>query len=225
MIPLRDANPRKGIPWIVIVIIFANIYIYFQYFDLPERKLERFFLLVGLVPKNFSLFNLLSYQFLHGGLFHLISNMWALWIFGDNVEDRMGHLRFLIFYLLCGICAGLFHVFTLPNSGVPCVGASGAISGVLGAYTFLYPTARVLCTIPIIIYPYLIEIPAIIFGVFWFLTQLFNGLVVMASDEDVAGVAWWAHIGGFIVGILLLPFFVSSKKTSDTGDEENELME
>ena len=147
--------------------------------------------------------------------------MWALWIFGDNIEDRFGHKRFLIFYLLCGISAGLVHTLTQPNSNMPCVGASGAISGVLAAYLVLYPTARILCIIPIIIYPYFIEMPAMLFGFIWFTSQLFNGLVVMASDKrDVAGIAWWAHLGGFFTGIFLIPLFLMGKHREITEQDE-----
>ncbi len=217
MFPLRDVNPRRGFPFVVVLIIIFNTIIFLQYFDLPEEKVKWLFQIFGIVPAHISLLPLITHQFLHGGLFHLISNMWALWIFGDNVEDRMGHLRFLIFYILCGALAGLFHTITQIGSEVPCIGASGAISGVLGAYLVLYPGARILCVIPIVIYPFFTEIPAFIFGGVWFILQLLNGLVVMASKEDVAGVAWWAHIGGFFVGI----FFLSSFLPKSPPPEEN----
>jgi len=211
MFPLRDVNPRRGFPVVVVLIIIFNTIVFFQYFDLPEKKVESIFQIFGIVPAHIRLITLITHQFLHGGLLHLISNMWALWIFGDNIEDRLGHLRFLLFYILCGVFAGTIHTITQPGSEVPCVGASGAISGILGAYLILYPGARILCVIPIIIYPYFVEMPALLFGGIWFILQLLNGLVVMANSEDVAGVAWWAHIGGFFTGIFLLPFFYKQK--------------
>ncbi len=214
MFPLRDVNPRRSFPVVVVLLIIFNTLIFIQYFDLPESRIERIFFSLGIVPANFRFISLITYQFLHGGLLHLISNMWALWIFGDNIEDRLGHSRFLFFYILCGIFAGIIHAITQPGSKIPCVGASGAISGVMGAYLVLYPGARVLCLIPIIIYPYFTEMPAILFGGIWFILQLLNGFVVMASQEDVAGVAWWAHIGGFFGGILLLPFFIKRQPPS-----------
>ncbi|HOK08469.1 MAG TPA: rhomboid family intramembrane serine protease [Candidatus Hydrogenedens sp.] len=216
MFPIRDYNPRKSTPIVVISLIAFNTFIYFQYFDFQEQKLLQLFSILGIVPAHFRFITLITHQFLHGGLLHLISNMWALWIFGDNIEDRIGHGRFLIFYLLCGISAGLIHTITQPSSTVPCVGASGAISGVIGSYLFLYPTARIWCVVPIIIYLYSITVPAIVFGIIWFLIQLMNGLIVMASNEDVAGVAWWAHIGGFIAGILLLPLFLKKEEPDES---------
>ncbi len=211
MIPLRDVNPRRGFPIIVIIIILFNLLVFLSYFDLPEERIEQIFNILGLVPARMSLLSLLTYQFLHGGIFHLISNMWALWIFGDNLEDRLGHLRFLIFYLLCGVMAGFIHTISLPESEIPCVGASGAISGVIGAYIILYPMAKILCFVPIFIFLYYTQMPAILFGGLWFILQLLNGLVIMASEEDVAGVAWWAHIGGFIGGIFLLRLFLKKE--------------
>lgn len=223
MFPLRDVNPRRGFPIVVVLIIIFNTIIFFQYFDLPERKVEQIFQILGIVPAHINLISLITYQFLHGGLFHLISNMWALWIFGDNVEDRMGHIRFLIFYILCGILAGLIHTITQVGSEVPCVGASGAISGVLGAYLVLYPGARILCVIPIVIYPFFTEIPALIFGGVWFILQLLNGLVVTASEKDVAGVAWWAHIGGFFAGIFLLSYFLPKIPPTEENMDEMDI--
>ena len=142
-------------------------------------------------------------MFLHGGWMHLVANMWTLWIFGDNVEDVMGPLRFLLFYVLCGLCALLMHVATNPESTVPVVGASGAIAGVMGAYFFLYPHARVLILVPLFIISFFFEIPAVFYLLLWFVTQVFSGL----ADGGGAGVAWWAHIGGFVAGMLLLRFF------------------
>ncbi len=221
MIPIRDINPSRTVPIVVLLLIILNTVVFFLYFDLPEKQIESIVYSYGIVPAHFRWLSLITHQFLHGGLLHLISNMWALWIFGDNIEDRIGHRRFLLFYLLCGISAGLVHTLTQPDSNMPCVGASGAISGVLGAYLVLYPTARILCIIPIIIYPYFTEMPALLFGFIWLISQLFNGLVIMAGDnKDVAGIAWWAHLGGFFAGIFLLPFFLKGRRDEFSEQDE-----
>lgn len=147
-------------------------------------------------------------MFMHGGWFHLFSNMLALYIFGDNVEDSMGSQRYLIFYLLCGVAAALTHVFFNPNSPIPTVGASGALSGVLAAYLLFYPSARVITLIPIFFLPWLVEIPAVVYLGLWFISQLANGLFSILIDvQAMGGVAWWAHIGGFVAGLVLAPLF------------------
>ncbi len=215
MIPLRDLNPRNSFPIVVILIILANIYLYFHYISLPEVHLQKLFFQWGLIPSKFKLTNLITYQFLHGGLLHLISNMWALWIFGDNVEDKMGHFKFLLFYLLSGIIAGLVQVTISSTSNVPCVGASGAIAGIMGVYVTLFPTAMVICIVPIIFYPLFVQIPAVLLGILWFLTQLFNGLISL-SLIAVGGIAWWAHIGGFLGGILISPLFLKKSPSNYT---------
>lgn len=144
-------------------------------------------------------------MFLHGGWFHLISNMWVLFIFGDNVEDRMGHGRFLLFYLLSGLAAGLMQALAAPGSHLPTVGASGAIAGVLGAYLLFFPGARVLTLIPFFFFFSFVEIPALFYLGFWFIAQLYSGLFALAlpAGMSAGGVAWWAHIGGFLFGLLL----------------------
>ena len=147
-------------------------------------------------------------MFLHGGWMHIIGNMWTLWIFGDNVEDRMGPLRFVCFYLLCGLAAGLVHWFTNPDSTLPTVGASGAIAGVLGAYFFLFPYARVIVLIPVLFLPFFFELPALVYLGFWALSQVLSGTLSLVGPREVGGVAWWAHVGGFMAGIVLHFFFV-----------------
>ena len=143
-------------------------------------------------------------MFLHGGWFHVGGNMLYLWIFGDNVEDRLGHVRFLFFYLLCGVAAGIAHIFTNPHSSAPTIGASGAIAGVLGAYFFLYPRAKVLTLLPLGIYFQIIELPAFFFLGFWLLIQSISGVASLAVRGEVTGgIAWWAHIGGFVAGAAL----------------------
>jgi membrane associated rhomboid family serine protease len=148
---------------------------------------------------------LFSSMFLHGGWAHLIGNMIYLWIFGDNVEDRLGHLRYLGFYLLSGVVAALVQGHLFPDSTIPTVGASGAISGVLGAFLVLFPTARVFTLIPLLLFFPVMELPAMLYLGIWFLMQLMSGTVSLAVVQDAGGVAWWAHVGGFVVGLVLTP--------------------
>lgn len=144
-------------------------------------------------------------MFLHGGWMHLIGNMWMLWIFGDNVEDRLGHGRYLLFYVLCGLAASWTHILLHPNSTVPAIGASGAISGVMGAYLLLFPRARVITLFPLFFIPYFLELPAIVYLGAWFLMQLFSGAFSILAPGEGGGIAWWAHVGGFLAGALLGP--------------------
>jgi membrane associated rhomboid family serine protease len=146
-----------------------------------------------------------SSMFLHGGWMHLIGNMWTLWIFGDNVEDRLGRGRFLLYYLVCGLVAAYVHYLTGPRSGIPVVGASGAIAGVMGGYFVLFPRARIVTLLPIFIFIQIVTLPAVVFLAFWFFAQLLNGMVATAASFG-GGVAWWAHVGGFLAGaVMILP--------------------
>jgi membrane associated rhomboid family serine protease len=194
---------------------------------MPVPLREQFFHMFGIVPARLShpdwalwmgfpidnYWPFLTSMFLHGGWLHIIGNMWALWIFGDNVEDRMGPFRFVFFYLLCGLAAGMVHWITNPNSVIPTVGASGAIAGVMGAYLILFPRSRVLVLFPVLIFPFFFELPAVFYIVFWALMQLFSGTLSLADARSVGGVAWWAHVGGFSAGIVLHYFFVRRKRT------------
>lgn len=145
-------------------------------------------------------------MFLHGGWFHLIGNMWFLYLFGDNVEDAMGHLRYLMFYLLCGLGATAAHIAVNLNSPLPAIGASGAISGVIGAYLLMFPKARILTLVTLLFFVDIVALPALVFIGLWFLFQFWSGLFSLAVPH-VGGVAWWAHIGGFVAGFVLMPFF------------------
>lgn len=219
MIPIKDTIPRIGFPLITWIIILINGIIFIFEISIPKNILTQFFNLFGLVPARYSqgafgphipLDNYLPFltsMFLHGGWLHIIGNMWFLYLFGDNVEDQMGHVRFLIFYLLSGIAAGLAYFILDIHSTVPEIGASGAIAGVMGAYMIMFPKSRILTLIPIFIFPFFVEFPAILFIGFWFILQLFSGTLGLASQEAGGGIAWWGHVGGFITGILLLPFF------------------
>lgn len=225
MIPIRDVNPSRSFPIVTIIFIIINVFIFLYELSLG-RNLEEFFNFFALIPGKYfdrgalgglnylkRLYPFITSQFLHGGWMHLIGNMWFLWIFGDNIEDRLGHGKYILFYLLCGVAAGLTHVYSNPSSPVPTVGASGAIAGVMGAYTILYPRAKVLTFVFLFYFIRFIELPAFIFLGVWFVIQFFSGAATMASGGAHAGVAWWAHIGGFVVGIILV-IFIPKKKTS-----------
>jgi rhomboid family protein len=208
MFPLRDAVRSRSRPYVTWALIVFNLAV-FAWSAIVERgQFENLVLRYGLVPARFSLgdpgswLTLVTSMFLHGGWFHVISNLWVLLIFGDNVEDRMGHLRFLAFYLISGMVAGLADVALAPTSTLPTIGASGAIAGVLGAYIVLYPTARVLTLMLLIFVPWLVEIPAFVYLGLWFLSQLSSVLVNLGAAGDFGGIAWWAHIGGFAFGAL-----------------------
>jgi membrane associated rhomboid family serine protease len=216
MIPLRDTIPAATRPVVNHGIIVVNILVYLlQMAQGPH--LDRFVYFYGLVPARYfvpqvaayfsggeQLFALLSFMFLHGSIWHLAGNMWSLYIFGDNVEDHLGPLRYAAFYVLCGLASGLCHMLLHRYSNIPTIGASGAIAGVMGAYFLQFPRARILTLIPILFIPYFIEIPAFFFLGIWFLLQFLNAA---GSDASAGGVAWWAHIGGFVVGMLLLKVF------------------
>src|SRR6266576_2283293 len=222
MFPIQDSVPSRSVPVMTRALILINVIVFFFELSLPQASVEQFFYLFGIVPARFThpewaayvgfpvdcYWPFLTHQFLHGGWLHIIFNMWTLWIFGDNVEDRIGPVRFGIFYLTCGILAGVTQLLTSPESTVPSVGASGAIAGVLGAYLLFFPTARLIVLFPIFFLPLFFEVPAIFYLVLWFFIQLFSGTAMLASPQQVGGIAFWAHIGGFIAGMLLCRFFV-----------------
>lgn len=212
MIPLRDSVRSRTFPIVTVSLILVNFYIFWQELSLSERALEKFVHHFGVIPAqiyggllheglSWGLLPLITSMFLHGGWLHLLGNMLYLWVFGDNVEDTMGHVKFLFFYLAAGVAGGLAQIWADPGSTVPTIGASGAIAGVLGAYFIWYPRARILTLLPIIIFISIVEIPAIYYLFLWFGLQLINGLVSLAVPGNV--VAWWAHIGGFVAGVSL----------------------
>ncbi len=224
MIPIQDNVPRRCPPLMTWAIIAVNSIIFFIEIHLPRPVLQKVFYTFGLIPNHYThgawlytLSNGLGFwpfftcMFLHGGWIHIIGNMWTLWIFGDNVEDEMGHFKFLLFYLLCGIVAGVVEVITLPNSPLPMIGASGAIAGVMGAYYVLFPRARIIILLPIFIFPFFFELPAFFYLAFWFFEQVFTGTLAL-SAKAFAGIAWWAHIGGFVFGMLTHRLFISQRK-------------
>ncbi len=204
MIPLRDVIPSRTAPIVTVGIIVLNALVFLFEWTLPERQLEMFVRDFGLVPALFSWPAVVSSMFLHGGWMHVGGNMLYLWIFGDNVEDRVGHGRFVFFYLGCGIAAALAQTVLRPHSVIPMVGASGAIAGVMGAYFVLFPHSRILTLVPLIIVWEVIELPAVVLLGFWFLLQLFSGVgsIAATTAEDIGGVAFWAHVAGFAAGAL-----------------------
>jgi len=212
MFPLRDTVQARSLPLMNWALIAVNVLIFVLLLSGPRAEL--WITRYGMVPAQIfstptAWLTVVTSMFLHGGLFHLISNMWALYIFGDNVEDRMGPTRFLFFYLLCGAAAAVVHILMNPNSTIPTVGASGAISGVMGAYLVLFPYSRVITLIPFFFFPYFFEVPALFFIGLWFGGQLVNALLTSAlAPPDIGGVAWWAHVGGFVAGIVLVRLFV-----------------
>ncbi len=215
MIPLRDVIPSRTTPYITVTIIVINALAWLFELELPRDVLPAFLQVYGVVPANFrgstlvtSMFlhgagpTLVTSMFLHGSWMHVIGNMWYLWIFGDNVEDRVGHGRFIIFYLLCGIAAAFGQILMDPTSTLPTIGASSAIAGVMGAYFVLYPQSRVLTLIPLPIFWQIVELPAIFLLGFWFLMQVFSaGAIAVTSSTGGGGVAFAAHVAGFLVGV------------------------
>jgi len=223
MFPIRDTIPNRTFPvttWLIIIL--CGIVFFFET-TLPHKTLEKFIAFFGIVPVEYTkrhwhglplidYISFLTTMFLHGGWLHFLGNMWFLKIFGSKVEDRMGHRGFLVFYLISGILASVFYIYFSPRSSMPVIGASGAIAGVMGAYYVLFPGARILTLIPILIFPWFVEIPAFFFLGWWFLIQLFSGSLSLALPNAGGGVAWWGHIGGFIAGIILVFFFKKSNR-------------
>src|SRR6185369_5326939 len=201
MIPLRDVIPSRTTPYVTISLVAINVLVFLYQFSLGP-DVNRFVLTFALIPAYFSWVSVVTSMFLHGGFLHVAGNMLYLWIFGDNVEDRMGHGRFLAFYLLCGIAAALGQTLTVPHSQIPMVGASGAVAGVMGAYFVLYPHSRIVTLLPIFIFWQIIEVPAIFFLGVWFLMQFLSGVgSVTSATAGQGGVAFWAHVAGFLAGI------------------------
>lgn len=213
MIPLKDVIPSRTFPLVTVALIAINVIAFLFQLSLPDRLGDRFLYEYGLVPAYFSWLTLLTSMFLHGDWVHLLGNMLYLWIFGDNVEDRFGHGRFLVFYVLCGAVAALVQTAFGPASRLPMVGASGAIAGVLGAYLVMFPRSRVLTLVPIFFFIQLIEVPAVLLLGVWFAFQLLSGLGTLAAARgDIGGVAFWAHAGGFAAGAATVSLFRRSER-------------
>ncbi len=223
MIPLRDDTPRFSTPVVTYFLIVANVVVFIYELLIGaqgEAALNGFMMEFGVVPRHeiavltgatplspaAAIVPILTSMFLHGSWLHIIGNMWVLWIFGDNIEDYLGHFKYLVFYLLSGIGASLLHIALNANSRMPSVGASGAIAGVMGAYFLLYPRARVLTLVPLIVFFTFWWLPASIVLGYWFVVQFLSGAAtaVAATSQTSGGVAFWAHVGGFVTGIILI---------------------
>jgi hypothetical protein len=210
ILPLKDINPRRTVPFITVLLIAANVAVFVYQLTLPPHLSKAFLLSFSEIPNRLpallaghatwraALLPLVTSMFLHGGLLHLAGNMLFLWVFGDNVEDALGHFRYLFFYFACGIAAGLLHIFMNLHSALPALGASGAISGVMGAYLILFPRSRVLTLVFVILVP----LPAVLVLGWWFVLQFLGGMESLGMRAG-GGVAWWAHVGGFLTGIVL----------------------
>ncbi len=220
MIPIRDNVPRvtKPIAVTIVIVLNALLFIYTQGMSLREQA--QIFHLYGVVPARFFEpdwaiwagypesygWPFISYMFLHGGWIHILLNMWMLWIFGDNIEDVTGHFGFIVFYLLCGMAAVGLHMVFQQTANIPVIGASGAVAGVMGAYIVLYPHGRVLTLVPIIIIPLFLRVPSYLFLGIWFLSQVTSGFLANGA-RGAHEVAWWAHVGGFVAGLVLILWF------------------
>jgi len=216
MIPLRDRNPSGSFPGVTLLLILINVFVFLYEVQLGPG-LNAFLARNALVPAAVTgslrygsitftdtVAPFFTSMFLHGGWLHLITNMWFLWIFGDNVEDVLGKIRYVLFYLLCGLAAALTHFLIQPGSTLPVVGASGAIAGVLGAYAVLFPGARVVTLVPVFFFLQVIELPALLILGLWFVLQILSGSIAVAGPASAGGVAWWAHVGGFLAGMVLV---------------------
>jgi membrane associated rhomboid family serine protease len=224
MIPIRNAVPSRYPPVITWILIAANCLVFLFQDSLEPDELELFLRQFALIPARYfelaggadltaeDIVPFFSMMFLHGGWTHLILNMWTLWLFGPTVEDRLGHGRYLAFYLICGLAASVAHVMFNPTSIVPALGASGAIAGILGCYMRLFPLARVVVVVPILFIPLFVEVYAFVFVGLWFLLQLLGSMMELLLPPSSGGVAWWAHAGGFVVGFALGPLLVRSER-------------
>lgn len=205
MIPLRSSERTLSPPAVTLALIAANLLIFMYEVSLPEDLLNRLIRLHGIVPDRFHGTMLLTSMFLHGGWMHVLGNMWFLWIFGKGIEDLLGHLRFLVFYLACGVMAGIIHLVANFYSPVPTIGASGAIAGVMGAYLIKFPRAHIVTLIFIFVFFTTVDIPAAFLLIYWFLIQFFSGVGSVGESQISHGeVAWFAHVGGFLGGMVLV---------------------
>jgi len=216
MIPLKNLRAYATFPAVTVAIIVANFLVFFYQISLPDRAMQSFVLTYALIPARIPLALSGSHvtliqafapfftsMFLHAGWLHIIGNMWFLWLFGGNVEDRLGHLPYLGFYLLCGLGAGTAQTLFSLGSTIPSLGASGAIAGVLGAYIVFFPSSKILTLVTLFFWWFFARLPAVLFIGLWFLIQFLSGLSSLGSSAS-GGVAWWAHVGGFLLGVLLV---------------------
>jgi len=213
MFPIRDTQPSYSRPIATILIIVLNIVVFLYEFTLDDYSQNYFVAHYGLIPAHFHASALITSMFLHGGWMNIIGNMWFLWIFGDNIEDVLGHTKYLVFYILCGIAAGMTQTFFNAGSRLPMVGASGAIAGVMGAYLVKFPHSRIVTVVFVFIFFTTIDVPAVLMLLYWFFIQIFNGIGTIGySHLSQGGTAWFAHVGGFIAGIILVNLLGTREK-------------
>jgi membrane associated rhomboid family serine protease len=226
MFPIQNGVPNRSAPFVTWSLIAINVIVFLYQVSLSPPELDRFLVEYALIPGRYfvplpfvsppSIDDYLPFvtnMFLHGGWLHLILNMWTLYLFGPAVEDRMGGFRYLLFYLVCGIAASAAHAYFNATSFVPALGASGAIAGVIGSFVRLFPLANLIVVIPIFFFPFFFEVPALVFAGLWFVMQLLQGSFELLQPSATGGIAWWAHIGGFVAGIVLTPLLVRSART------------
>jgi len=225
VIPLRDSTRSRSVPFVNTLLIAVNVAVFALELGMSPAGLERFFLTFGVVPARYltggridmlavasNATPLVTAAFIHAGWLHLLGNMLYLWVFGDNIEDRLGHAGYALFYVATAVLSNAAHIAANPTSLIPTVGASGAVAGVLGAYLLLFPGARVLALVPIG-FLFITEVPAVLFLFVWFLQQLLNGIAALGAPASVGGgVAWWAHIGGFVSGMALVTMFAPARR-------------
>jgi membrane associated rhomboid family serine protease len=215
MIPLRDTQPSYTFPFVTVAIIVLNVAAFLYEFSMDPYELNFFIAHYGVIPTRFQWAAVLTSIFLHGGWMHRLGNMWFLWIYGDNVEDILGHSQYLLFYLLCGLAATMVHIAFNGDSRVPTIGASGAIAGVMGAYVVKFPHSRITTLVPITIFLTTVDIPAYFILLYWFVIQFFSGVgSVGHSHLSQGGVAWFAHVGGFLAGVALILVMRTEKRWS-----------
>lgn len=212
MIPLRALLVRRSTPTMTLVIIALNIVVFLFEMAHPMYQRDRFIEQYALIPDQLRLSSFLTSMFLHGGWLHLIGNMWFLWVFGSHIEDAMGSARFLIFYLISGVASAAVQFATSLGSPVPTIGASGAIAGVMGAFLILFPRVRVVTLVFIIVFVTTVDLPAAFMLIYWFALQLLSGLGSLSSVSQAQGIAWFAHVGGFVAGILLVRIFLGNRR-------------
>ena len=220
MFPLRDTQPSYSRPVITVLLIAINLLVFLFEVSLDPYTRNAFISTYGLVPDRFSWASLLTSMFLHGGWMHVLGNMWFLWIFGDNIEDILGKGKYLVFYILCGMAAGLTQVLSNPYSRIPTVGASGAIAGVMGAYLIKFPHSRIYSLVTVIFFFTTMDIPAWIMLIYWFVIQFFNGVGTIGYSHvsEGGGVAFFAHVGGFLAGIVLVNLMAPRQRFSRRQD-------
>lgn len=207
MFPISDSHKSNKIPFVTLAIIAANIFVFYKQLTLPDG--DAFILKYSLTPsiidlaRTETLTTFVTSIFLHGGFFHIASNMWFLWIFGDNVEAHLGRIKYILLYIAAGLVGNMFQFLLMPESSIPMLGASGAVSGILGSYMVLFPYSRIKTLLLLFFFVSVAEIPAMIYIFYWFIIQLFSGIASLPFTFATGGIAFWAHVGGFLSGIIL----------------------